>query len=215
MSDAKGFQDDEVPLELLVEPLRGAPALEVLRINRCLGLQLSIEGGWLRGQAEEAWECVLGGLAWVTGRRGWVRSGMAQQSAGGCIGIGSLVRHLPGTAAHPCPACPCLPRPCRGGRAAGGQAALPQAGVFRRDAVRPAGPAGAAPPAPASQLQGRGLTAGRGQGELTSRGMVPASPPAVLPMYTPNNKFPAPAACRCCTVSTPPLTTTHTIGCQH
>jgi hypothetical protein len=43
MSDAKGFQDD-VPLELLAEPLRGAPALEVLRLNRCLGLQLSIEG---------------------------------------------------------------------------------------------------------------------------------------------------------------------------
>ncbi|KAI7840413.1 hypothetical protein COHA_005844 [Chlorella ohadii] len=42
MSDAKGFQDDS-PWDELSEPLVPAAALEVLRINRCLGLQLSIE----------------------------------------------------------------------------------------------------------------------------------------------------------------------------
>ncbi|PRW39336.1 20 kDa chloroplastic isoform B [Chlorella sorokiniana] len=42
MSDAKGFQDDS-PWDELSEPLVPAMALEVLRINRCLGLQLSIE----------------------------------------------------------------------------------------------------------------------------------------------------------------------------
>lgn len=43
MSDARGLQDDQ-PFDLLVEPLAAAGRLEVLRINRCMGLQLSIEG---------------------------------------------------------------------------------------------------------------------------------------------------------------------------
>lgn len=42
MSDARGFQDD-TPLDLLLEPLGAAHQLEVLRINRCLGVQLNIE----------------------------------------------------------------------------------------------------------------------------------------------------------------------------
>ena len=44
LSDAKGFQDD-CPFDLLSEPLAPAANLEVLRINRCMGLQLNIEGG--------------------------------------------------------------------------------------------------------------------------------------------------------------------------
>lgn len=36
---------DEQPLEqALLEPLRVAGSLQVLRINRCMGLQLSLEG---------------------------------------------------------------------------------------------------------------------------------------------------------------------------
>ncbi|EFN52805.1 hypothetical protein CHLNCDRAFT_138465 [Chlorella variabilis] len=42
LSDAKGFQDD-CPFDLLSEPLAPAANLEVLRINRCMGLQLNIE----------------------------------------------------------------------------------------------------------------------------------------------------------------------------
>lgn len=43
MSDARGFQD-ETPFDTLSDPLREARCLEVLRINRCQGLQLGIEG---------------------------------------------------------------------------------------------------------------------------------------------------------------------------
>ncbi|KAL4440201.1 hypothetical protein ABPG75_003202 [Micractinium tetrahymenae] len=42
MSDASGFQDD-TPFDVLLEPLAPAAGLEVLRINRCMGLQLTIE----------------------------------------------------------------------------------------------------------------------------------------------------------------------------
>lgn len=42
MSDAGGFQDD-TPFDVLLEPLAAAWGLEVLRINRCMGLQLSLE----------------------------------------------------------------------------------------------------------------------------------------------------------------------------
>ncbi|KAI3431582.1 hypothetical protein D9Q98_004632 [Chlorella vulgaris] len=51
MSDARGLQDDQ-PFDLLVEPLAAAGRLEVLRINRCMGLQLSIEdvGALLEGK---------------------------------------------------------------------------------------------------------------------------------------------------------------------
>lgn len=43
LSDSKGFQDDS-PWDEMAGPLTPATSLEVLRINRCLGLQPSIEG---------------------------------------------------------------------------------------------------------------------------------------------------------------------------
>lgn len=35
---------DDTPFDVLLEPLAPAAGLEVLRINRCMGLQLTIEG---------------------------------------------------------------------------------------------------------------------------------------------------------------------------
>lgn len=81
MSDARGLQDDQ-PFDLLVEPLAGAGRLEVLRINRCMGLQLSIEG-----------ECAaLAGCAGLSRAvAGTLRLCAALIAAGGCPALGCLL----------------------------------------------------------------------------------------------------------------------------
>jgi hypothetical protein len=60
MSDASGFQDD-TPFDLVAELLAPAAALEVLRLNRCLGLQLGIEGEGWRGACVRVCMCPGGG----------------------------------------------------------------------------------------------------------------------------------------------------------
>lgn len=52
MSDARGFQDD-TPFDVVAEPLGPAAALEVLRLNRCLGLQLGKEGAGAGARASQ------------------------------------------------------------------------------------------------------------------------------------------------------------------
>jgi hypothetical protein len=92
MSDASGFQDD-TPFDLVAELLAPAAALEVLRLNRCLGLQLGIEGEGWRGACVRVCMCPGGGGGGGGDRKGGHPPWRQQRGCTPCSCHARLARH--------------------------------------------------------------------------------------------------------------------------